>query len=66
MLAEPAPAVAVAGLDESQVTMNVRPWSKTGDYWAVYSGVLQAVKEELDRAGIEIPFPQVMVHTAAK
>ena len=65
-LAEPAPAVAVAGLDESQVTMNVRPWSKTGDYWAVYSGVLQAVKEELDRAGIEIPFPQVMVHTAAK
>ena len=66
VLAEPAPAVAVAGLDESQVTMNVRPWSKTGDYWAVYSGVLQAVKEELDRAGIEIPFPQVMVHTAAK
>lgn len=66
VLAEPAPAVAVAGLDESQVTMNVRPWSKNGDYWAVYSGVLQAVKEELDRAGIEIPFPQVMVHTAAK
>ena len=66
VLAEPAPAVAVAGLDESQVTMNDRPWSKTGDYWAVYSGVLQAVKEELDRAGIEIPFPQVMVHTAAK
>ena len=66
VLAEPAPAVAVAGLDESQVTMNVRPWSKTGDYWAVYSGVLQAVKEELDRAGIEIPFPQVMVHTAAQ
>lgn len=66
VLAEPAPAVAVAGLDESQVTMNVRPWSKTSDYWAVYSGVLQAVKEELDRAGIEIPFPQVMVHTAAK
>ena len=66
VLAEPAPAVAVAGLDESQVTMNVRPWSKTCDYWAVYSGVLQAVKEELDRAGIEIPFPQVMVHTAAK
>ena len=66
VLAEPAPAVAVAGLDESQITINVRPWSKNGDYWAVYSGVLQAVKEELDRAGIEIPFPQVTVHTAAK
>ena len=66
VLAEPAPAVAVAGLDASQVTINVRPWSKNGDYWAVYSGVLQAVKEELDRVGIEIPFPQITVHTAAK
>ena len=66
VLAEPAPAVAVAGLDESQVTMHVRPWPKNSGYSAVYSGVLQAVKEELDRAGIEIPFPQVMVHTAAK
>lgn len=66
VLPEPATAVAVAGLNESQVTINVRPWSKNGDYWAVYSGVLQAVKAEFDRVGVEIPFPQITVHTAAK
>lgn len=62
VLAEPAPAVVVAGLDASQVTINVRPWAKNADYWAVYSATLQAVKAELDRAGIEIPFPQIVVH----
>ena len=64
VLAEPAPAVAVAALDSSQVTINVRPWAKGGDYWSVYSATLQSVKEELGKAGIEIPFPQVTVHQA--
>lgn len=62
VLADPAPAVAVAGLDASQVTINVRPWAKNGDYWSVYSATLQTVKDELDRAGIEIPFPQIVVN----
>jgi small-conductance mechanosensitive channel len=62
VLAEPAPTVATAALAESQVTINVRPWAKTADYWAVYSATLRAVKDELGRAGIEIPFPQVTVH----
>ena len=62
--AEPAPAVAVAALDSSQVTINVRPWAKGGDYWSVYSATLQSVKDELGKAGIEIPFPQVTVHQA--
>ena len=64
VLAEPAPAVAVAALDSSQVTINVRPWAKGGDYWSVYSATLQSVKDELGKAGIEIPFPQVTVHQA--
>ena len=62
VLATPEPAVAVAGLDASQVTINVRPWAKNADYWSVRSATLQTVKEELDRVGIEIPFPQVVVH----
>lgn len=62
VLPEPEPTVAVASLDDSQVTINVRPWTKNADYWAVYSATLQTVKTELDRAGIEIPFPQVVVN----
>ena len=64
VLADPAPAVATAGLDNSQVTINVRPWARTQDYWKVYSASLVAVKQALDAAGIEIPFPQIKVHQA--
>ena len=66
VLATPEPAVAVAGLDASQVTLHVRPWAKNADYWSVRSATLQTVKEELDRVGIEIPFPQVVVHQPVK
>ena len=66
VLATPEPAVAVAGLDASQVTINARPWAKNADYWSVRSATLQTVKEELDRVGIEIPFPQVVVHQPVK
>lgn len=66
VLATPEPAVAVAGLDASQVTINVRPWAKNADYWSVRSATLQTIKEELDRVGIEIPFPQVVVHQPVK
>ena len=58
--------MAVAGLDASQVTINVRPWAKNADYWSVRSATLPTVKEELDRVGIEIPFPQVVVHQPVK
>jgi small conductance mechanosensitive channel len=64
VLAEPAPAVATAGLDDSQVTVNIRPWAMSKDYWQVYSATLNAVKDALDKAGIEIPFPQIKVHSA--
>ena len=64
VLAEPAPAVGVASLDASQVTLNIRPWCKGADYWGVYDATLKAAKEDLSRAGISIPFPQIEVHMA--
>mgnify|MGYP003326695547 CR=1 FL=1 len=64
VLKDPAPGVAVACLDASAVTINVRPWTKSGDYWDVANGGLTAVKEALGKAGIEIPFPQLVVHNA--
>ena len=62
VLKDPAPAVAVATLADSAVTINVRPWAKNGDYWAVMSGAQQAVLESLLKAGVDIPFPQLTVH----
>ena len=64
VLSDPAPAVAVGSLGESAVTINVRPWAACADYWAVFSGAQQAVKEAFEREGITIPFPQLNVHMA--
>ncbi|HBV77282.1 Protein involved in stability of MscS mechanosensitive channel [Vibrio casei] len=62
LLKTPAPTVGVVALADSSVNFVVRPWVKTADYWAVYFDLLQAIKEELDKEGIEIPFPQMDVH----
>ncbi len=62
VLREPAPLVKVNELADSAVKFVCRPWVKTGDYGTVYWDVTRSVKEELDRAGIGIPFPQHDVH----
>lgn len=62
VLDDPAPKVAVLELGDSSVNFVVRPWAKTSDYWDVYFDVTRAIKEEFDRAGISIPFPQRDVH----
>ena len=62
VLKDPAPTVAVVELADSSVNFVVRPWTKVENYWDVYFGVTQAVKERLDAEGIAIPFPQSDVH----
>lgn len=62
VLASPAPKIAISGLDESQVTISVRPWCSSSDYWSVRAATLEAVKAGLESAGIEIPYPQLVVH----
>jgi small conductance mechanosensitive channel len=63
VLAEPAPAVAVAELADSSVNFNVRPWVKSGDYWKVRSEIIEQVKLAFDEEGISIPYPQMDIHT---
>ena len=53
--------IAVSELADSSVNFVVRPWVKTADYWTVYFELLETIKVELDKAGIEIPFPQMSV-----
>ncbi|MCA8961756.1 MAG: mechanosensitive ion channel [Planctomycetes bacterium] len=61
-LDEPAPVIRVHELGDSSVNFIVRPWVKTKQYWDVYWDITRRVKEEFDREGISIPFPQRDVH----
>ena len=62
VLSEPVPQVAVAELADSSVNFVVRPWVKKEDYWAVKFDLTRQIKLAFDEEGIEIPFPQQVVH----
>ncbi|WP_113907199.1 mechanosensitive ion channel family protein [Aliidiomarina celeris] len=62
MLQDPAPRVSVTELADSSVNFIVRPWVKSEDYWPMYWDSMERIKDALDAAGIEIPFPQMDVH----
>jgi small conductance mechanosensitive channel len=62
VLKDPPPVVEVIALADSSVNFVVRPWVATADYWRVHFDVTRAIKEEFDKEGISIPFPQRDVH----
>ena len=62
VLPDPAASVSVASLGDNEIMLNVRPWAKNADYWAVYSASYQALVKAFAENGLEIPFPQLDVH----
>ena len=63
VLKNPAPSVNVEELADSSVNFAVRPWCKPEHYWDVYFKTIENCKIELDKAGIEIPYPHsVEIH----
>lgn len=58
----PAPMAMVTTLGDSAVTVNLRCWARTPDYWAALWDLTEQAKAAMDKAGIEIPFPQRTVH----
>lgn len=57
-----APFVEVVALADSSVNFTVRVWVKTEDYWGVYFDTNAKVYNEFNKAGLNIPFPQMDVH----
>ena len=62
VLEEPEPLIKLHELADSSVNFICRPWVQTDDYWQVHWDVIKEVKEEFDREGISIPYPQQDVH----
>ena len=61
-LQDPEPAVILLSLGASSVDWSVRAWANRDDFGTVKQDLIRAVKVELDKAGIGIPFPQMDVH----
>lgn len=64
-LADPEPFIKVNGLGDWSVDFLVRVWVKASDNFAFQADMKRAVKEALDAAGIDIPFPTRTIITDA-
>ena len=62
ILKDPEPVVYVANLADSAVELSLRFWAKNEDFWEAHFSVIESLKLEFDKAGIEIPFPQRVIH----
>ena len=62
ILKEPAPEVYVDGLGDSSVNLSLRFWAENAVFWGAHFHVIEETKKRFDEAGIEIPFPQRVVH----
>lgn len=61
VLADPAPVAVVSTLGDSAITLSLRVWVKTADYWDVMFRFNELSRDRLRAAGIDIPFPQRVI-----
>jgi len=62
ILKDPAPEVYVAELGDSSVNLSLRFWANNDVFWAAHFHVMEELKNRFDAAGIDIPFPQRVIH----
>lgn len=64
ILTDPEPQVMITAHNDSSITIKLRVWVKSADYWNVTFDTTEQVKRSFDQFGVEIPFPQLDVHLA--
>ena len=62
VLRDVEPQVLVTGLGDSAVNLVLRIWVASEHYWPVTFDFTEQAKEQLTAAGVQIPFPQRVVH----
>ncbi len=66
ILSEPAPFARLTNHGDSALEYTMRVWCKAEDYWSVKFDLIESVKKEFDKNGIEIPYPQMDIHVDNK
>lgn len=59
---EKKPFVGLDALADSSVNLVIRVWVAAADYWPVFYQGQQRIYELFNREGINIPYPQTVVH----
>lgn len=62
IFSDPPPIIGVAGQNDNCVSIDLKVWCETDNYWDVKYFLEENVKLAFDEAGITIPFPQMDVH----
>ena len=58
----PVPFARVSAYNESSVSVTVRVWCATEDYWDLYFDLLEQIRVSFDRNGIELTYNHLNVH----
>jgi small-conductance mechanosensitive channel len=66
VLVEPRPDIYVDNLGDSSVNINVWCWVPFAEWFTMKMHLVQKIKKELDASGIEIPYPQRVLHFGTK
>lgn len=61
-LSDPKPVVGCREHGDSSIVLDVMVWCKTDDYYSAKWYLMEAIRGEFERSGINIPYPQLDVH----
>jgi len=64
VLADPAPFAAILSYKDSSIEYVLRAWVKSGDYWDVYFGLNESVREYFEKNGVQMTYNHVIIHAA--
>lgn len=61
VMEDPAPQAVISTLGDSSITVSLRIWTKTSDYWDVMFMLNAEARDRLKAENIDIPFPQRVI-----
>lgn len=61
VLKEPSPQFHISSFDERGITCVLKVWARSEDYWDVYWELLEEGKEALEKEGIDMPHPKLLL-----
>ncbi len=66
IMAEPEPFIRLSNYGASSIEYTVRVWTSGADYWTVYFGIMEGVRDAFEKYGVEMTYDHLNVHVLNK